>query len=224
MVAPFREKDTNFVRNYPNLKVALLFLFGFILFSGYAQEQKNVVLLDNWTDETIEKGAEDAVFNDVWGFKQNGQDYCVIGSNKGTHFFKIENDQLILIDFEPGRHQGNQTEHRDFKVYKNYLYGVCDEGPSSLQIFDLSYLPDSASKVYDDNAFFQICHNIYIDTLNAKLFACGANNIGMKVLDISDPVNPTLNYNFNELPYVHDCYVRNDTAFLNCGYDGPASF
>lgn len=195
--------------------IALVFYF-----SGFGQDQKNVVLLDNWVDTTIERGLEEAIFNDVWGFDYEGNKYCAFGSSIGTHIFQIADEKIIPIDFEPGKYQNKFVEHRDFKVYKNYLYGVCDEGTSSLQIFDLSYLPDSIHKVYDSDAFFQICHNIYIDTVHAKLYACGPNNLGMQVLDISNPVEPTLNYMFNELDYVHDCYVRNDTAFLNAGFDG----
>ena len=202
------------------MKALDIFVFILITTSGFAQNQKNVVLLDHWTDTTIEKGLEEAIFNDVWGFRYEGANYCALGSSIGTHIFQVENNHLELLDFKPGKFQNQYVEHRDFKVYKNYLYGVCDEGTSSLQIFDLSYLPDSVSKVYDSDTYFQICHNIFIDTLRAKLYACGPNNIGMHVLDISDPVNPVLDYNFSELAYVHDCYVRNDTAFLNAGFSG----
>ncbi|MDA7804020.1 choice-of-anchor B family protein [Crocinitomix sp.] len=202
------------------MKYLALFILLSTSFLNFAQFQKNVTLLDQWADTSLPKGSEDAVYNDVWGFYKEGRQYCVMGSSQGTHFFEIVGDELVELDFEPGAYQSPYVVHRDFKIYKNYLYAVCDEGTSSLQIFDISHLPDSASKVYDKQTFFQICHNIYIDTLNAKLYACGANNAGMQVLDISDPINPVLDYVFHELPYVHDCYVRNDTAFLNCGFDG----
>jgi choice-of-anchor B domain-containing protein len=207
------------------LKTILLKLLSFIilLFSvglGYAQNQKNVILLDNWTDTTIEKGLDDAVFNDVWGFTFNGENYCAMGSSIGTHIFKVGETKLELIDFEPGRYQSRYVEHRDYKVYQNYLYGVCDEGESSLQIFDLSYLPDSVHKVIDHDAFFNVCHNIFIDTVNAKLYACAANELGMLVLDISNPLGPIVDYFMTEPSYVHDCYVRNDTAYLNAGFEG----
>jgi choice-of-anchor B domain-containing protein len=206
-------------------KTIALKLFAFILlyFSTglvIAQDQKNIVLLDNWTDTTIEKGLGEAVFNDLWGFNFEGTNYCAMGSSIGTHIFKVGETQVELIDYEPGRYQNRYVEHRDYKVYQNYLYGVCDEGESSLQIFDISYLPDSIHKVYDDNEFFSVCHNLYIDTLNAKLYACAANEIGMQVLDISNPTVPILSYFFSELSYVHDCYVRNDTAYLNAGFSG----
>lgn len=185
-----------------------------------AQDYFNVQLLDQWTDTTLIKGPEDAFFSDVWGFNYNGEKYCALGSTEGTHIFSINNNHLNLIDFKPGKYQSLLVQHRDFKTYKNYLYGVCDEGTSSLQIFDLSYLPDSIHKVYDSDSFFQICHNIFIDTNKAKLYACGPNNLGMKIFDISNPIQPVLWYDFNQVNYVHDCYVTNDTAFLNCGFNG----
>jgi choice-of-anchor B domain-containing protein len=185
-----------------------------------SQDYFNVELLDKWTDTTLIKGPENVFFSDVWGFKFKGEKYCALGSTEGTHIFSIKNNRLTLVDFEPGKYQSLLVQHRDFKTYKNYLYGVCDEGGSSLQIFDLSYLPDSIHKVYDSDSYFQICHNIFIDTNKAKLYACGPNNLGMKVFDISNPIQPVLWYDFNQVNYVHDCYVTNDTAFLNCGFDG----
>ncbi|WP_027419504.1 LVIVD repeat-containing protein [Crocinitomix catalasitica] len=187
---------------------------------SYAQHQLNVVLQDQWTDNEIVPGLEDAIFNDLWGFTQNGINYVAMGSNIGTHFFQIDAESIKPIWFEAGRYQNQHVEHRDFKTYKNYLYGVCDEGTSSLQIFDLSFLPDSVSKVYDSAEHFQICHNIFIDTNSAKLYASGPNNIGLKVLSLEDPVSPGLLHHFTDVDYVHDCYVSNDTAFLNAGFDG----
>lgn len=185
-----------------------------------AQDQKNVLLLDQWTDTTITPGLEEAIFNDVWGFQQNGIDYCVMGSNMGTHFFQIDQEKLVELAFEPGKFQSPYVEHRDFKTYEHYLYGVCDEGTSSLQIFDTQYLPDSVVKVYDSDLYFQIAHNLFIDTAKAKMYVSGPNNLGMQVFDLSDPTVPTLITHFTEIDYVHDCFVRNDTAFLNGGFDG----
>lgn len=176
--------------------------------------------MDHWTDTSFTAGLENARFNDVWGFEHDGQQYGVMGSSQGTHIFQVQKNRLVEIDFKAGRYQNRYVEHRDFKTYKNYLYGVCDEGTSSLQIFDLTFLPDSVHKVYDEALFFQICHNIFIDTATAKLYASGPNNMGMQVFDLSNPTEPLLIHSFNSVDYVHDCYVRNDTAFLNCGFDG----
>jgi len=198
----------------------LTFILLILINYSYAQQSYNVDLLDHWTDTTLLDGAEDAIFSDVWGFNYNSENYIALGSTEGTHILKIVNKKLIEIDFKAGKFSSPQVQHRDFKTYKNYLYGVCDEGPSSLQIFDLSTLPDSVHKVYDSSEYFQICHNIFIDTAKAKLYACGPDNVGMKVFDIQNPILPELIYEYTQNNYVHDCYVINNTAYLNCGFDG----
>jgi len=194
--------------------------FLFISSFGYSQSFFGVKYLDNIIDTTLVAGPENARYSDVWGFGFNAHKYAVLGSTMGSHFIKIENNKLEEIDFKPGAFTGLTVQHRDYKKYKNYIYAVCDEGNSTLQIFDISYLPDSVHKIYDSNTLFTICHNIFIDTVKAKLYACGPDNSGLKVYDLLNPQLPTLVHDVNFIPYVHDCYVRNDTAFLNAGFDG----
>lgn len=200
-------------------------VFALILFAltcpySFAQDQKNILFLDNWTDTTIISGPEDVRYNEVFGFEHNDEMYAIIGSNIGAHILKIEDNALKFVDFVPGKYQNVTAQNRDYSVYQNYLYAVCDEGNSSLQIIDFSYLPDSVSVVYDSNLIFMTAHTICIDSVNAKMYACGTNSAAMKILDLSNPESPTLISDFNLVSYVHDCHVVNDTAFLNCGFDG----
>jgi hypothetical protein len=188
--------------------------------SGFGQDQKNILFLDNWTDTTIAGSPGGVRFNEVQGFEFMGEKYAVMGSNKGAHIFRIKNKTLQLVDYVPGKYQSITAENRDYAVYQNYLYATCDEGNSSLQIMDLTYLPDSVSLIYDSSTLFMTAHTLCIDTLNARLYACGTNAAAMKILDLANPENPTLINDFNGVAYVHDCHVVNDTAFLNCGYDG----
>ena len=187
---------------------------------AFGQDYFGVKFLDNWTTDSVLAGAGQTKFSDVWGFKYNNDNYAVIGSTFGSHFLKIEDNKLSQVDFHFGAFASILAQHRDFTSYKNYVYAVGDEGPASLQIFDISYLPDSVHKVYDSDLHFSICHNIFIDSAKAKLYACGANGTGMKILDITDPVNPQLSLDFIGVNYVHDCYVVNDTAFLNAANEG----
>lgn len=203
------------------MKYIFIFLCSVNLWS---QDFFNIELLANWTNPNIVEGPGNVRYSDLWGFKHMGEKYAVIGSTEGSHFLKIERRGISEIQFEPGLYSGPLVQHRDFKKYKNYIYGVCDEGNSSLQIFDISYLPDSVHKVYDSSIHFTICHNIFIDTSKAKLYACGPDNAGMKILDISNPMAPILHKNFTKVNYVHDCFVTNDTAFLNTGVDGLRIF
>lgn len=193
-----------------------------------AQISKNVTLLDNWTNENLPRNNDNTIFNEVWGFEYRGQEYAVIGSTAGTHIFLInENEKLVEIDFVAGESEhtiGSNNIHRDFKTYRNYLYGVCDEGASTLQVMDLQYLPDSVHLVYNSDSIFTKAHNLYIDTTTARMYACGATNssmiVPMIVLSLDNPAIPSEIYQLHSVTYVHDAFVRNDTAYLNCPFDG----
>lgn len=202
-----------------------------ILFSSRGQDFRNVELLDQWTDDGIIVSTSKARYNDCWGFVHNGEEYAVIGSTMGTHFFKItENDQFEPLHFIQGAYSSTLVIHRDFKKYKDYLYAVCDEGPSNLQIIPLSDLPNSIPLVKEVNTDFGRVHNIFIDTTNAMLYALLVTQIqngmpttqySMRVFSLADPLNPQLLYTGpNDIPEVHDAYVRNNIAILNCGFDG----
>lgn len=206
--------------------ILLLSISSFVVVE--AQISKNVTLLDNWTNESLPRNNDNTIFNEVWGFEYQGREYAVIGSTAGTHIFLInENEKLIEVDFVPGESEhtvGSNNIHRDFKTYRNYLYGVCDEGNSTLQIMDLQYLPDSVSLVYNSDSILRRAHNIYIDTVNATMYGCGVTTnsfaIAMKVYSLANPKVPELIHLFNGATYVHDAFVRNDTAYLNCPFDG----
>ena len=51
------------------------------------------------------------------------------------------------------------------------------------------------------------------------MYACASNN-AMDVYSLHIPSSPTLIYSYNSVGHVHDAYVRNDTAYLNCGNQG----
>jgi choice-of-anchor B domain-containing protein len=67
-------------------------------------------------------------------------------------------------------------------------------------------------------------HNIFIDTAMAKLYVLSATSNTqfkpMSVYDISYPTNPQFLYSYENVNHVHDAYVYNDTAYLNCGSEG----
>jgi len=97
-----------------------------------------------------------------------------------------------------------------------------DISNGSLQIFDLSALPNSVSKVYDSQAFFSNCHNIFIDETHGRLYAVGSNRGNLIVLDLTqNPANPTLLKNTPlQGGYVHDLYVRDHIAYCSHEFRG----
>ena len=208
------------------------FLFVLVFNTCFGQNFKNTILLDNWQSDTILSNSSNVRYSGCWGFTQNGKEYAVIGSTEGHHFFCLtESDSLQFIDFVPGRYVSAQAITREYKTYQNYLYATGDEGDGSLQIIDLSHLPDSISLVQDiQNSEIGKIHNLFIDTVNALLYACSVTPflngqelslVPLKVFSLQDPLNPMLLWQGpDDLFEVHDVFVRNNLAILNCGYEG----
>jgi choice-of-anchor B domain-containing protein len=202
------------------------FLFLFLLPPLVLISQtSNLILHDHWYKENLTTTADgESIFNEVWGLEYNNENYAVIGSTMGTHILKIENNQLLEIDFIEGKYAGYQAVHRDYHDFNGYLYAVCDENLSSLQIIDLSYLPDSVHLVYDSDTLITRAHNIFIDTAKAKMYACAVTTQSgfhaMNIYNLNNPVSPDLICSYDEVGHVHDAYVYNDTAYLNCASQG----
>jgi len=204
------------------LKEKLLIITISLIINNQAISQLNANLLFHWDDTTlVGSQAYDNAYNEIWGLNINGSEIAIIGSTAGTHFFDVTNPASSnQVAFVAGAYTGVGVIHRDYHDFDGYLYIVCDEGSSStLQIVDITNLPNSVNTVYDSNNLFNKAHNIFIDTVTAKLYSCASNN-AMNVYSLHIPDDPSLIYSYNDVGHVHDAYVKNDTAFLNCGNDG----
>lgn len=188
----------------------------------------NLDSLFNWQDPNlVPSSAHHNTYNEIWGYAKDGSEYAIIGTTAGTHIFDVTDPATSTqVEFIQGAMSGTSVVHRDFHDYQDYLYIVCDEGPSTLQIADLSFLPDSAPLVYDSDALFPRSHNIFIDTTSARMYVCGGT-VQYAVYSLADPENPTLLVDcpddlpfWSSIGYVHDTYVRGDTAYINAGERG----
>ena len=209
------------------MRPLLVLLLLSVFYTVRAQNRDKVHLLCNWNDTTGLRPHFNQYYNDVWGFSWKGREYAAIGSTEGVHIVDVNNCRQVA--FHEGSTAGEHVVHRDFKTYKNYLYAVCDEGDDSrLQIFDFSYLPDSIHQVYE--SIPEICvraHNIFIDTITAKIYLCGRNRSAypdaLNVYSLLKPEQLLYYGHFNDpftAYYVHDVYVRNDTAYCSAGNQG----
>ena len=207
-------------------KLYFLLILLSLCLSVSAQQSLNMQLHGNWDDNSL-PNRSGIYYNDIWGYEQNGREYAILGTVVGTIFMDVTDPANPV---EVGRIDGGYTRSlwRDFKTYGHYAYGVADEtssaNPSGLQIFDLSGLPNQVIKVYDSNFFFETAHNIFVDEYSGRLYVVGSNTRrnGIIVLDISsNPASPSLLASVN-LPggYIHDVYVRKDTAYCSHGWNG----
>lgn len=202
--------------------------------ASWCQDHLNTRLLDQWSDNTLPANSSKVRYSDCYGFVWKGVEYAVLASTSGTHVFEISSSNSFKeVGFLKGKYANSSAYHRDYAVFKNYLYVVGDEGKSSLQIIDFSYLPDSIHLAREDSVQFGRSHNLFIDTLNETLYSCihrsttSTQSIAapMKVFSLVNPLFPSpLWEGPNDIEEVHDCYVRNRFAILNCGYDGIRTY
>lgn len=169
-------------------------------------------------------------YSGCWGWYQAGKnkEYAILGSQAGTYWVDVTNPATPTVSaYKAGAVSG--ATWREIKTYQNYCYVISDDfGPNTFQIFDMQYLPDSVSKVYDSNTLFKKAHAAWVD--GNKLYLSSVtttlnNNVStLNVYSLANPASPTLlrrleqDYSFINL--VHDSYVRNDTVFASCAYQG----
>jgi choice-of-anchor B domain-containing protein len=214
-------------------KFLLLLSLCTITFAASAQyDALNISLRGHWYNPAqVGEPTYGIKYNGIWGWvdtSDNNAEYAIIGSGKGVHIIDVSDPaNPVERDFVLGAK--DFCIWREFKTYNNYLYAVSDDGPNnSFQIIDLSYLPDSVHVVHDGTSFFERSHTIFID--GDKLY-CGSVTLpasggfySMAVYSLANPEVPTLlrtlNQDYPAIGYVHDMFVRNDTVYASCGFDG----
>lgn len=166
-------------------------------------------------------------YNEVWGWDDPHSDraYAIIGSADSIHFIDVSDpENAYQVDAFAGR--ASDASHRDIKTYRHYAYAVGEGAQGSLQIFDLQHLPDSVVKVYDHDSLVVTAHNLFVD--NKRLYVAGIATYGaqypMSVLSLEQPTAPRLITHMlrarTSIGYVHDVFVRNDTAYCAAAGDG----
>ncbi len=192
------------------LSNALLIAATLLPGAASAQISSNVILLSN-------QNPKGSGYSDCWGFTSGADEYAMIGYNTGTLFYRVTDPgNPVLV----GDITGVSSIWRDMKTNGNYAYIVTEGAGGGLQIVDISN-PDSPNLV-NTYAGFSTAHNIFVDSVTSRAYIIGSNlgSGGMRILDIgTDPVNP-VELGSWEVRYIHDMYVRGDTAYVGCIYDG----
>ncbi len=212
-----------------NIITTLLILLSSSFAKAQVYDSLNMSQLSNWFNPNEPLAtAYNIKYNGLWGWVDGqGNEYAILGASSGTYFINVTNPAApYMCDSVHGRR--SNCIWREIKTYQNYCYMVSDDqAPNSLQIVDMSYLPDSVHVVYDSNVLFERCHTIYVD--GDKLYGGGLHGgsvgtVGMAVFSLANPASPvllrTLNQDYASPTYAHDMYVRHDTIYASCGYDG----
>lgn len=198
--------------------ISYLSIFFSLLTFHHLSAQENIELLGQMSF--------DVELNDVWGYVDDeGREYALVAMKEGFSIVDVtdptELELLYSID-------GGFSTWRDVKTWQNYAYLVDDAVGEGLIIIDLSEAPNSFShttwvppvEVCPTNDLES--HNIYIDEQGYAYllgFTCDGTAYGMIILDLNEnPTNPTIVGGYG--PYVHDAFVRNDTAWLCQMNDG----
>tara|TARA_B100000497_G_C7674099_1_gene407067 strand:+ start:627 stop:1991 length:1365 start_codon:yes stop_codon:yes gene_type:complete len=201
-------------------KPILIFICNLFFVLGYAQPE-NTSFRSQFDDNSLSSSPQGVYYNDIWGYTdENGKEYAIVGTAEYTLFIEVTDPdnptEVTRIA------SGQSCTWRDYKTFGHYAYGVADNCNAGLEIFDLSNLPSSVTKVYDSRTLIDDAHNIFIDTATARLYVCGINHVSndLSVLDLAiNPDTPTVISHIDlnlmdENDYVHDLYVKNDTAYL----------
>ncbi len=183
----------------------------------YSQVSLNMEYFGNLNQRSVPQGTYSA----IWGYTTpQGFEYAILGCYNGTAVIDINGPTPVEVDFVPGP----GTNWREMKTYLHYAYIVSENtnpAVGGVQILDLSYLPDSVSLVNRyvwfetsdlDTTFYPAAHSVSVSGHYLYLNGGSGSPFGIRILDISDPVNP-VRAGVLPAPYVHDSFIRNDTIF-----------
>jgi choice-of-anchor B domain-containing protein len=211
------------------LIAALAFILSVGVVPAFAQYAASNFTLVGASDPETTFNSDNLKYSGCWGWYQasKNKEYAIAGSHKGTYWIDITNPATPTVSaYRAGKHSG--CIWREIKSYKNFLYVISDDSsPNSFQIFDMQYLPDSVHKVYDGTDLFERGHTLWVD--GDKLYIASAtstnsNFSSMNVYSLANPAQPVLIRRLDQdapfINHVHDMFVRRDTIFASCGYQG----
>ncbi len=161
----------------------------------------------------------------VWGYAANGREYALVGASQGLIIVDVTNpdapQQIVQIP-------GPNNLWKEIKTFRQYAY-IVSEGGQGVQVINMSNLPapNLPYHYYTGDGPIQgqlgKIHALHIDVASGFLYAYGGNLFsgGAKILNLNgDPYNPKYAGKFDQLGYIHDGFVDNDTLYAAHIYQG----
>ena len=150
---------------------------------------------------------------DLWGWTDplTGTEYAIVGGRTGTSFVDLSVPTApVLIGFLPA-HNGVSSLWRDVDTHGNWCYVGSEAAGHGMQVFDLTRLrtvttPPATFTEDAHYAGFGNSHTIFADKTEPYVYAVGANVFsgGLIVVNVSNPLAPTLAGTFTSEGYIHE--------------------
>lgn len=214
------------------MKKILIYIFFvnglFSLGQTYPSQNIDLLSLIDPNTSTLTIGPDGRKYAGCWGWHQTStnKEYAIACGSNGTYFIDVTFPATPSVcAFVPGR--GSAT-NREAKTYQNYCYVVCDEAaPNTFQIIDMSTLPATVTLVHDDKTYFERAHTIFIEQdkmyIGLATYSTGISS-PMNIYSLVNPIAPVLLREIKQdiplINTVHDMFVRTDTIYASCGYQG----
>lgn len=167
----------------------------------------------------------------IWGYEYRGTEYALVGGSNGMIIVDITNpdapQQIVQLPAPEGP-PNDGSLWKEIKTFHHYAYMVTEAG-GGIQIIDLSKLPSANLDYHNYTGDGPIAgqlnkiHALHIDETKGYLYAWGGNLFGgaAKIFDLNqDPYNPVYVGKYDQLGYIHDGYVDNDTMYSGHIYAG----
>lgn len=196
------------------LKIKTILCFIFCATAIFAQNSANVTLLG-------QASTDDIRYSGTWSYiDATGKEYALIGAKSGLAAYCIDDPtEMPLLGWVPGP----ETNWREITVLGDYAFVTTDVSDTghSMQVVDLSFLPDSLHLVTSYTETFTKGHIIQKDIFNNTpyVYISGTSTTqGVHILDVVDPENPVEIGLYAPGYYIHDCHVRGDLLFA-CAFN-----
>lgn len=194
-------------------KILLFVAVCFTINAAFSQDSLNMLKLGHLN--------YNVQLSNLWGYADEGHEYAIVGTVNGTSIVDVTDpSNPVEVYFKPG---ANST-WREVKVWNHHAY-VTTEGGGGMHIIDMTPLPQNTnlSSVSFTGTVHQFAtaHTLYIDE-NGILYVFGSDygEGGALIYDLNqDPSSPVELGVFDDY-YIHDGFVRGDTLWASCIYDG----
>lgn len=168
--------------------------------------------------------------NDVRGAVHNGREYALVGVYNGFSIVDVSNPTTpVEVYFE----SGDNSVWRD-PFYNNGFAYCVNETSGGLLIVDMSPLPTPGTapapanlpvSYYNGNQYpWTKAHNISFDEQDrGYIYGSNYGVGGVIILDFSQSGTQPIELGVWDQYYVHDGFVRGDTLWAACVYEGVAA-